>query len=143
MIDHELSRLAGALRAAEDTLNSPDFGAKQARLVALEQEVQDTLARLDAERETLAAALENDEAAYEDAQNALTAYIAANYLESVGTNEPDDDDLLEPIRAAEPEYTGNMTRYFQEMADSKLHGPTLDDTDEFSTPRANGALSDA
>lgn len=119
MIDLELSRLAGALRAAEDTLNSADFASKQARLVSLETEVQDALARLDAERETLAAALEGDEAAYEDAQVALTTYIAANYLESVGTNEPDERELFEPIRAVnEPD-------------------------DEFSTPRANGALSDA
>ena len=118
MIDHELSRLAGALRAAEDTLNSADFAAKQSRLISLEQEVQDALARLDAERETLAAALENDEAAYEDAQNELTRYIALNYLSDT-LSEEDDDDILEPIRAVpEPE-------------------------DEFSTPRANGALSDA
>ena len=117
MIDLELSRLAGALRAAEDTLNSPEFSAKQSRLVSLEQEVQDALARLDAERETLAAALEGDEAAYEDAQNELTSYIARNYLTDVIADD-DDDDILEPIRAVpEPE-------------------------DEFSTPRANGALSD-
>jgi sulfur carrier protein ThiS len=117
MIDLELSRLAGALRAAEDTLNSPDFASKQARLVSLETEVQDALARLDAERETLAAALEGDEAAYEDAQNELTSYIARNYLTDVIAD--DDDDILEPIRAVpEPD-------------------------DEFSTPRANGALSDA
>jgi hypothetical protein len=117
MIDLELSRLAGALRAAEDTLNSPDFASKQARLVSLETEVQDALARLDAERETLAAALEGDEAAYEDAQNELTSYIARNYLTDVIADD-DDDDILEPIRAVpEPE-------------------------DEFSTPRANGALSD-
>ena len=117
MIDQELSRLAGALRAAEDTLNSPDFASKQARLVSLETEVQDALARLDAERETLAAALEGDEAAYEDAQNELTRYIALNYLSDT-LSEEDDDDLLEPIRAVpEPD-------------------------DEFSTPRANGALSD-
>jgi predicted nucleic acid-binding Zn-ribbon protein len=119
MIDLELSRLAGALRAAEDTLNSADFAAKQSRLVSLEQEVQDALARLDAERETLAAALENDEAAYEDAQNELTRYIALNYLSDTLSEKDDDDDFLEPIRAVpEPE-------------------------DEFSTPRANGALSDA
>jgi uncharacterized protein YhaN len=118
MIDLELSRLAGALRAAEDTLNSADFASKQARLISLEQEVQDALARLDAERETLAAALEGDEAAYEDAQNELTRYIALNYL-SDKLSEEDDDDILEPIRAVpEPD-------------------------DEFSTPRANGALSDA
>jgi uncharacterized protein YhaN len=118
MIDLELSRLAGALRAAEDTLNSADFASKQSRLVSLEQEVQDALARLDAERETLAAALEGDEAAYEDAQNELTRYIALNYLSDT-LSEEDDDDILEPIRAVpEPE-------------------------DEFSTPRANGALSDA
>jgi len=117
MIDLELSRLAGALRAAEDTLNSPDFAAKQSRLVSLETEVQDALARLDAERETLAAALEGDEAAYEDAQNELTRYIALNYLSDT-LSEKDDDDILEPIRAVpEPD-------------------------DEFSTPRANGALSD-
>jgi uncharacterized protein YhaN len=118
MIDLELSRLAGALRAAEDTLNSADFASKQSRLVSLEQEVQDALARLDAERETLAAALEGDEAAYEDAQNELTRYIALNYLSDT-LSEEDDDDILEPIRAVnEPD-------------------------DEFSTPRANGALSDA
>lgn len=117
MIDVELSRLAGALRAAEDALNSPEFASKQARLVSLETEVQDALARLDAERETLAAALEGDEAAYEDAQNALTSYIARNYLSDTSTGDEDDDDLLEPIRAVEPD-------------------------DEFSTPRANGALSD-
>jgi uncharacterized protein YhaN len=117
MIDLELSRLAGALRAAEDTLNSADFAAKQSRLVSLETEVQDALARLDAERETLAAALEGDEAAYEDAQNELTRYIALNYLSDT-LSEEDDDDILEPIRAVpEPD-------------------------DEFSTPRANGALSD-
>lgn len=117
MIDLELSRLAGALRAAEDALNSPDFAAKQARLVSLETEVQDALARLDAERETLAASLEGDEAAYEDAQNELTSYIARNYLSDT-LSEDEDDDLLEPIRAVpEPD-------------------------DEFSTPRANGALSD-
>jgi uncharacterized protein YukE len=118
MIDLELSRLAGALRAAEDTLNSPDFASKQARLVSLETEVQDALARLDAERETLAAALEGDEAAYEDAQNELTRYIALNYLSDTLSEDDDDDDILEPIRAVpEPD-------------------------DEFSTPRANGALSD-
>jgi uncharacterized protein YukE len=118
MIDLELSRLAGALRAAEDTLNSPEFSAKQSRLVSLETEVQDALARLDAERETLAAALEGDEAAYEDAQNELTRYIALNYLSDT-LSEEYDDDILEPIRAVpEPD-------------------------DEFSTPRANGALSDA
>ena len=118
MIDTELSRLAGALRLAEDALNSPDFAAKQARLVSLETEVQDALARLDAERETLAAALEGDEAAYEDAQADLTRYIARNYLSDTLSEDEDDDDLLEPIRAVpEPE-------------------------DEFSTPRANGALSD-
>jgi uncharacterized protein YukE len=117
MIDLLLSRLAGALRAAEDTLNSPEFSAKQSRLISLEAEVQDALARLDAERETLAAALEGDEAAYEDAQNELTRYIALNYLSDT-LSEEDDDDILEPIRAVpEPE-------------------------DEFSTPRANGALSD-
>ena len=116
MIDVELSRLAGALRAAEDALNSPEFASKQARLVSLETEVQDALARLDAERETLAAALEGDEAAYEDAQADLTRYIARNYLSDTPTGD-DDDDLLEPIRAVEPD-------------------------DEFSTPRANGALSD-
>jgi hypothetical protein len=117
MIDLELSRLAGALRAAEDTLNSPEFSAKQSRLVSLETEVQDALARLDAERETLAAALEGDEAAYEDAQNELTSYIARKHLTDVIADD-DDDDILEPIRAVpEPE-------------------------DEFSTPRANGALSD-
>jgi hypothetical protein len=117
MIDLLLSRLAGALRAAEDKLNSADFAAKQSRLISLEQEVQDALARLDAERETLAAALEGDEAAYEDAQNELTRYIALNYLSDT-LSEEDDDDILEPIRAVpEPD-------------------------DEFSTPRANGALSD-
>lgn len=117
MIDLELSRLAGALRAAEDALNSPEFASKQARLVSLESEVQDALARLDAERETLAASLEGDEAAYEDAQNELTSYIARNYLSDT-LSEDEDDDLLEPIRAVpEPD-------------------------DEFSTPRANGALSD-
>lgn len=116
MIDTELSRLAGALRLAEDALNSPEFASKQARLVSLESEVQDALARLDAERETLAAALEGDEAAYEDAQADLTRYIARNYLSDTSTGD-DDDDLLEPIRAVEPD-------------------------DEFSTPRANGALSD-
>jgi hypothetical protein len=118
VIDTELSRLAGALRLAEDALNSPDFAAKQARLVSLETEVQDALARLDAERETLAAALEGDEAAYEDAQADLTRYIARNYLSDTSTGDDDDDDLLEPIRAV-PEHD-----------------------DEFSTPRANGALSD-
>lgn len=118
MIDLELSRLAGALRAAEDALNSPEFASKQARLVSLESEVQDALARLDAERETLAASLEGDEAAYEDAQNELTSYIARNYLSDTLSGDEDDDDLLEPIRAVpEPD-------------------------DEFSTPRANGALSD-
>jgi len=118
MIDLELSRLAGALRAAEDTLNSPDFAAKQSRLISLEQEVQDALARLDAERETLAAALENDEGAYEDARNKLASYIDRNYLSDTLSEKDDDDDILEPIRAVpEPE-------------------------DEFSTPRANGALSD-
>ena len=117
MIDLELSRLAGALRAAEDALNSPEFASKQARLVSLESEVQDALARLDAERETLAASLEGDEAAYEDAQNELTSYIARNYLSDT-LSEDEDDDLLEPIRAV-PEHD-----------------------DEFSTPRANGALSD-
>jgi hypothetical protein len=117
MIDPTLSRLAGALRTAEDTLNSEDFSSRQTWLVQLEQEARDTIARIEAEREALAAGLEADEAAYENAQNALTAYIAANYLESVGTNEPDDDDMFEPIRAVEPE-------------------------DEFSTPRANGAYSE-
>jgi multidrug efflux pump subunit AcrA (membrane-fusion protein) len=117
MIDPQLSRLTDDLKAAEATLNSQDFGAKQARLVALEQEAQDTLARLEAERETLAAALENDEEAYEAAKEAITAYIAANYLESVGTSEPDERELFEPIHA-------------------------LDDSDEFSTPRANGAYTE-
>ena len=119
MIDTELSRHAGALRAAEDALNSPDFAAKQARLVSLETEVQDALARLDAERETLAAALEGDEAAYENAQNALTSYIARNYLSDTSTGDEDDDDLLEPIRAVP------------------------DDEDEHQTARANGADSNA
>ena len=118
MIDTELSRLAGALRAAEDALNSPDFAAKQARLVSLETEVQDALARLDAERETLAAALEGDEAAYEDAQTDLTRYIARNYL-SDKLSDDEDDDLLEPIRAVP------------------------DDEDEHQTARANGADSNA
>ena len=130
MIDAELSRLTGALRAAEDTLNSPDFGAKQARLVALEQEARDTIARIDAERETLAAALEGDEAAYENAQNALTAYIAANYLEGVSVA---DDDMFDP----EPPFVPPVGTGPESSA---MPFNMLDD--EYASAKSNGALTD-
>ena len=129
MIDPVLSQLTDDLKAAEATLNSPDFGSKQARLVALEQEARDTIARIDAERETLAAALENDEAAYENAQNALTAYIAANYLESV---ERADDDMFEPEPFVPALGSG--------PEGSAMPFAILDD--EYASAKSNGALTD-
>ncbi len=147
MIDPVLSQLTDDLKAAEATLNSPDFGAKQARLVALEQEAEDVSiehekrrqsalnyfhterARIEAERETLAASLEGDEAAYENAQNALTAYIAANYLEGV---ERADDDMFEPEPFVPPLGTG--------PEGSAMPFAILDD--EYASAKSNGALTD-
>jgi len=130
MIDPVLSQLTDDLKAAEATLNSPDFGSKQARLVALEQEARDTIARIDAERETLAASLEGDEAAYENAQNALTAYIAANYLEGVNVG---DDDMFDP----EPPFVPALG---SGPEGSAMPFAILDD--EYASAKSNGALTD-
>jgi multidrug efflux pump subunit AcrA (membrane-fusion protein) len=130
MIDPVLSQLTDDLKAAEATLNSPDFGSKQARLVALEQEARDTIARIDAERETLAASLEGDEAAYENAQNALTAYIAANYLEGVNVG---DDDMFDP----EPPFVPPVG---SGPEGSAMPFAILDD--EYASAKSNGALTD-
>jgi len=148
MIDHELSRLTGALRAAEDTLNSPDFGAQQARLVALEQEAKDAeqdharrieqlkaelaaeAARLKADHEALAAELEGKEGIYEDAQRALTAYIAAEYLEGV---ERSDEELFEP----DPPFVPALGSGPESSA---MPFNMLDD--EYASAKSNGALTD-
>jgi len=148
MIDPVLSQLTDDLKAAEATLNSPDFGSKQARLVALEQEARDTIARIDAERETLAASLEGDEAAYENAQNALTAYIAANYLESV---ERTDEDMFEPEPTMPEEdrkfYSGDqwgsepfVPALGTGPESSAMPFAILDD--EYASAKSNGALTD-
>jgi hypothetical protein len=146
MIDPVLSQLTDDLKAAEATLNSPDFGAKQARLVALEQEARDTIARIDAERETLAASLEGDEAAYENAQNALTAYIAANYLESV---ERTDEDMFEQITDGMdvPASSGQWLRAgapepSMPEEDRKFYSGHQWDADEYASAKSNGALTD-
>jgi len=148
MIDPVLSQLTDDLKAAEAKLKSQDFGAKQARLVALEQEARDTIARIDAERETLAASLEGDEAAYENAQNALTAYIAANYLEGVNVG---DDDMFDP----EPPFAGTGNPGWNRAFDvaSDLYNANRDpaltvgigrtpDDDEYASAKSNGALTD-
>ena len=147
MIDPVLSQLTDDLKAAEATLNSPDFGAKQARLVALEQEARDTIARIDAERETLAGELEAGETVYEDAQNALTAYIAANYLESV---ERTDEDMFEQITDGMdvPASSGQWLRAGAPFVPPVGTGPEssampfaiLDD--EYASAKSNGALTD-
>lgn len=121
--DLELAELSRALVAAHERLNSDDFLARQARLVALESELEATLARLKAEmadaearmgeeRRQLAASLEADERAVEIAQAAMYEHCA-QYLEGADLRGPSvpDDAIL-----------------FSE--------------DEYSSARANGALSD-
>ena len=90
MIDAHLSQLTDALKAAEAKLKSEDFTARQARIVAIEQEVEAlaashaaSVALLKEEREAIAAAAEDDEAAYEDAKHAVTVYVAKTYLDSM------------------------------------------------------------
>jgi len=138
MIDPVLSQLTDDLKAAEAKLKSKDFGAKQARLVALEQEARDTIARIDAERETLAASLEGDEAAYENAQNALTAYIAANYLEGVSVGE---DDMFEPEQPFDGKALWDHT-IKAATAMETLRQEGLPNTDEYASAKSNGALTD-
>jgi small-conductance mechanosensitive channel len=103
MIDNELDQLSRALIAATDRLNSQDFQDRQARYVALEQEVRE-----------LGEELEAEEHAVERAQAALTRHIQANYLEGshLTVEEPQhsDDALFEtdfeitPLPNEEDEY---------------------------------------
>ena len=99
MIDPELDQLSRALIAATDRLNSEDFRDRQSRYV------RDELALRE-----LGEGLEADERAVEAAQEALTAHVAANYLEGAEyRSEPteSDDALFEditPLASEEDEY---------------------------------------
>ena len=100
MIDNELDQLSRALIAATDRLNSQDFKDRQARLVAIEGEIEaasiehermrqkilgewnQTHNRLTAERDAAAAELEAEERAVEKAQAALQQHVAVTYLDA-------------------------------------------------------------
>lgn len=141
MIDNELDQLSRALIAATDRLNSQDFKDRQARLVAIEGEIEtasiehermrqkilgewnQTYNRLTGERDAVAAELEAEERAVEKAQAALQQHVAVTYL---------DADLGEPEPAAEEELFGTDPHFAIVDAES----------DEFSSPRANGAYTD-
>ena len=123
MIDTTLQRLTDGLTAATQNLASEDFAKRQARLVEIEREAEAAMAKFNAEREQLASSLENDEAAYEDAKDAMVHYCA-RYLEGANIGEPEAeaDDVL---FGTDPHFA---------IVDAE--------SDEFSSPRANGAYTD-
>jgi len=128
MIDAELSRLTDDLKAAEAKLKGEDYAAQQSRLVAIEVEVEAasiehearrqqilaefnaTRERLTAEREALAESLENIEAAYENAKEAVTRHCA-QYLEGAtlhhsGEMQTDAEPATEAVLfGADPHFT--------------------------------------
>jgi hypothetical protein len=140
MIDNELDQLSRALIAATDRLNSQDFKDRQAKYVQMEQEFL-----------TLGNELEAEEVAVERAQHALTQHIARNYLEGADLNEPAAEEELfgtdphfavldapDPASVADEERQEGWDKYFRQAG----YKPYEPETDEFSTPRANGAYTD-
>lgn len=121
MIDETLDRLRDSLTAATDRLKSEDFLKRQARLVEIEAEAQAAMAKFNAEREQLASSLENDEATYEDAKDAMVNYCA-NYLEGADMSGPEAEEVL---FGTDPHFA---------IVDAE--------SDEFASPRANGAYTD-
>jgi putative hemolysin len=116
MIDNELDQLSRALIAATDRLNSQDFKDRQAKYVQMEQEFL-----------TLGSELEAEERAVEKAQAALQQHVAVTYLDA-------EIDLGEP--EAEPEAD-------EVLFGADPHFAVLDaESDEFASPRANGAYTD-
>lgn len=136
MIDNELDQLSRALIAATDRLNSQDFQDRQARYVALEQEVRE-----------LGEELEAEEHAVERAQAALTRHIQANYLEGSHrtADEPQEsDDEPTPYIATSGTPLNDPDPVFSEDDADELFGitPLPNEEDEYQTARANGAYTD-
>jgi hypothetical protein len=130
MIDNELDQLSRALIAATDRLNSQDFQDRQARYVALEQEVRE-----------LGEELEAEEHAVERAQAALTRHIQANYLEgshlTVEEPQESDDALFEELAT----WAGASSGY--KPHDPQFHvEPIPNDEDEYQSARAAGAYTE-
>ena len=126
MIDPELDQLSRALIAATDRLNSEDFRDRQSRYV------RDELALRE-----LGEGLEADERAVEAAQEALTAHVAANYLEGAEyRSEPteSDDGLFEAPAQA-----------WRENIEDPRHPDWVtalpSEEDEYATAKLAGALS--
>lgn len=149
MIDNELDQLSRALIAATDRLNSQDFKDRQAKYVQMEQEFL-----------TLGSELEAEERAVEKAQAALQQHVAVTYLDAadplpspVGFGEGDMFELASGDRYEIRD--GKWVSYIDPL-DSDLieetrgilfgadpHFAVLDaESDEFSSPRANGAYTD-
>ena len=123
MIDETLSRLSRELIAAHDKLDSADFRERQAAFVALEEK-QKAIAE---ERLTLAISLEADETAVVLAQEAIQAYITGSATPAAPEPEIAVSDDPEPVIGHAPGWAG----IFAEQQ-----------TDEFSSSRANGAYQE-
>ena len=123
MIDETLSRLSRELIAASDKLDSADFRERQAAFVALEEK-QKAIAE---ERLTLAISLEADETAVVLAQEAIQAYITGSATPAAPEPEIAVSDDPEPVIDHAPGWAG----IFAEQQ-----------TDEFSSSRANGAYQE-
>jgi hypothetical protein len=123
MIDETLSRLSRELIAASDKLASEEFKARQAAFVELEKR-QEALA---VERLNLAISLEADEMAVVRAQEALQAHFASPATPPAPEPEIAASDDPEPVIEHAPGWAG----IFAEQQ-----------TDEFSSSRANGAYTE-
>jgi hypothetical protein len=123
MIDETLFRLSRELIAASDKLDSADFRERQAAFVALEEK-QKAIAE---ERLTLAISLEADETAVVLAQEAIQAYITGSATPAAPEPEIAVSDDPEPVIEHAPGWAG----IFAEQQ-----------TDEFSSSRANGAYTE-
>ena len=124
MIDNELDQLSRALIAATDRLNSEDFRDRQSRYV------RDELALRE-----LGEGLEADERAVEAAQEALTAHVAANYLEGAEyRSEPteSDDGLFDEEAANIWQVAGTDEPFVSALPNEE---------DEYATAKLAGALS--
>ena len=135
---------ARAYVAAGDALKSPEHAADVEKLRELSNRVREREAALEAAQEALFGAhqeqVQTGEA--EPAPNVEAAKTIGGkpWVEQFlnGDHPALSADEGEQEKPAWPEYTGNQTRYFQEVADQVL----FNDTPEEATARANGAYSE-
>ena len=124
------------------------YEAQQAREGSSYQALTAELAQIDADLEALAgkreqavAALESMDDAVEAAKEALDAYFAGRDEDELFEDEKPFGYIENPDQAAERINDGDRAAGWNEYFKTSGYDP-YEPADEFSTPRANGALTD-